>query len=248
MWIPSRTPHLLLLAHTIGPLLPTLAQTPRNIAHVPFVGCPSHDQLNFVKPPTDDNKQVTLSAKATQQLAYYKAELGFGVLAPRGWHCFGLSGSGGTSLYVVPEPIQAEEIYSKVSAGFKGPVVALEENSGAGGSGSFQVAEIIARVFPAYKDFLTGFRADGVPLPAGPYPTDKLTYKSKRIVEYETPANTDGLGTQPGIMKDSLPIAGVAVLSGKAPDAELLTVRLPTKLKLLAPAIVQQLEEDLAKQ
>ena len=41
------------------------------------------------------------------KLAYYQAEKGIGVLAPRDWHCFGTYGSGGDTLYVTPQPINS---------------------------------------------------------------------------------------------------------------------------------------------
>jgi hypothetical protein len=87
--------------------------------------------------------------------------------------------------------------------------------------------------------------------PFGPYPKDKLVYKSSEIVEYQTPANTDGLGTNSRLLKSAYPIVGAAILvpespDEKTPDVILLSVRVPQNLADLASVIVQQTERDAA--
>jgi hypothetical protein len=81
---------------------------------------------------------------------------------------------------------------------------------------------------------------------SGPYPKDRLAYKSKSVVEYTTPAQTDGLGTQSWLRKNGSPINGVAILVGETPDMLLLSVRLPSDLTGLTSAIVGQVERDAA--
>ena len=80
--------------------------------------------------------------------------------------------------------------------------------------------------------------------PSGPYPGDRLTYKSNEIVEYETPAQTEGLGTHSGMLKkNASPISGVAMLlAGEPPDSLLLSVRLPPGMTDLASIIIRQVE------
>ena len=82
--------------------------------------------------------------------------------------------------------------------GFTGSAIEIAVSSG-GTSGRFEVAKVIARVFPAYKQFAQNVIAEGIEpasdFPSGPYSNDKLTYRAKNIVEFETPANTAGLGT-----------------------------------------------------
>jgi hypothetical protein len=78
--------------------------------------------------------------------------------------------------------------------------------------------------------------------PSRPYPKDKLSYKGDEIVEYETPPQTDGLGTYAGLKKNTDPIRGVAMLVPPAYDLFLLAVRLPAELRELTPSIVQHLE------
>jgi hypothetical protein len=83
----------------------------------------------------------------------------------------------------------------------------------------------------------------------GPYPQDKLTYKSKEIVEYQTPANAEGLGTNSRLKRNDYPISGVAILSGPSsePALSLLSARLPSNLTTLTAAIIQQVELDVAE-
>ena len=81
--------------------------------------------------------------------------------------------------------------------------------------------------------------------PFGPYPADKTVYKNARLVEFETPANKDRLGTSTRLRKDSIPIQGMAKLkvwSPGSPDLYLLTVRFPANQAHLASAIIGNAE------
>ena len=130
-----------------------------------------------------------------EKLAYYKSEKGPGALAPRGWYCFGVYGSGGDTLHITPRSIDRATIFSKGPDGAGGPAIAVVYRFG-GTSGRFSVAEIIARVFPAHRSFAVDVTRDIDQSPTfGPYPKDTLVYKSNELVEYQTPAQTDGLGT-----------------------------------------------------
>ena len=177
-------------------------------------------------------------------LASYRSPEGLSVLAPRGWYCLGLYSGGGDTLYVGPQPIDESMIGR---SGFAGPMIEISHTFGPN-SRRFDVARIIARVFPAYKPsaykLLEGFDSEMSSLTFGPYPQDALTYKSNRVVEYKTPAQTDGLGTQSSLKKDGSPIAGVAMLVGQTPDLLLLSVRLPSELSGLTSVIIRQLERD----
>ena len=116
-------------------------------------------------------------------------------------------------------------------------------------SGRFDVARHSARLFAkAERAFIAGAIAEGIEpkekFPFGPYPADKTTYRNARLVEFETPADMDGLGTSDRAQKNLLPIEGVARLEGPpdGPDFFLLTVRLPANQANLASAIVGQAE------
>jgi len=214
---------------------------------VPFVGCEADGQMGSVKAPDGKSMHVLISADAASRLAYYKSEERLGVLAPRGWHCFGVYGSNGYALYASPERITVSEVLSGKWKGFAGPAIELAAQDG-GTSGRFTVARVIARVFPERRPFVERVIAEGIEpadsFPSGPYPVDKLTYRSKQMVEYATPANADGLGTNSRLIKSGHPITGVAILVGETPDLVHLAVRLSPDLSDLASSIIQQLEGD----
>ncbi len=227
------------------------AAAPANQSHqltvrVPFVGCASDGQAGPAKAPPGTSKVVAISSEIAPRLAYYKAKYGSGTLAPRGWHCFGTYGSNGSNLYVSPNPI-ADPIFLSHWAGFTGPAVQVSDVLG-GTSGRFEVAEIIARVFPAHMAFVKSVIAEGIQpassFPRGPYQGDRLTYLSKEVVEYETPANQSGLGTVSQLKKNGSPIRGVSILTGKTPNLTHLSVRLPLDATDLGPVIIRQTEHD----
>jgi len=228
-------------------LVAQAANHPGPKAAVPFVGCVSYGQVEKLEAPTGTNRAVPISPASAEKLAYYQSADGIGVLGPRGWYCEGNSGSGGVALYLSPVPI----IRGPDWRGFEGPGLetwhVISESSG-----MYEAAEIIARAFPAYRALAqaTLRNLDG-PVPAGPYPTDHLTYKNESVLEYETPPETEGLGTDSTwLRKSDLPISGAAILiadspgSGRVPDVLLLAVRLPPELAALAPVIVRQVERD----
>jgi hypothetical protein len=99
-------------------------------AQVPFVGCASDGQLGPVKAPEGNAKSVVVSLGAARRLAYYEAEDGIGVLAPRGWHCFGAYGSNGATLYIAPDPISSSDLLSQDQKGFAGPAIQVSYMSG----------------------------------------------------------------------------------------------------------------------
>jgi hypothetical protein len=154
------------------------------------------------------------------------------------------------ALYVSPKPIGAADLFSTKGSGFVGPVVEIAYENG-DTSGRFGVARTIARVFPAYKAFVDRVVQEGIE-PAssfafGPYPTDKLIYKGKDIVEYQTPAQTEGLGTNSKVKKNDIPINGVAILTGQTPDLVFLVVRLSADQTDLTSAIIRGVETDVAQ-
>jgi hypothetical protein len=209
---------------------------------VPFVGCESGGQAGPVEIPTRLDKAVQIESRLAERFAYYESGVGRGVLAPRGWYCYGLYGSSGSAFIVTPERILG------VNWPLTGPVVELDSTSG-GTSGRFEVAQVIARVFPNYKAFVQSvidlFDFFESKVTYGPYSMDKLTYKNQRIVEYRTPPNSKGLGTLTGRLRENgESIDGVAILEGATPDLLLLSVRLLPEMNSLKPAIIQQVERE----
>jgi hypothetical protein len=220
------------------------------LLRVPFVGCASDGQVGPLKAPTRHSKVAAIREKDAERLAFYQAEEGIGVLAPRGWHCFSTYGSSGSSLFVSPDPIDGKWSFSDGWTGFTGPIIQVSISDG-DTSGRFKVAEIAARVFPGYRKYVQRVIAEGIrpasDFPFGPYPNDKLIYRGRSIVEFETPANTEGLGTCLMLKSNSSPIAGVAILSGEETSLFQLSARLPDEDRDLLQVIVRQLKREVVK-
>ena len=231
------------------------AENPQRAVAVPFIGCESFGQIERLDPPKGTSRMLAIKPKDAELLAYYESADRIGLLAPRGWHCEGASGSGGAVLFLSPTTIERTPYGWK---GLDGSAIEVNYMNG-GSSGMYGIAEIIARVFPTYmalaKPVLTGM---DIPIPSGPFPKDKLIYRSKKLVEYLTPARTEGLGTyQSWLKKSDLPIAGVVILIGdppktianpdapiKVPDLLLLQMRFHPDLPQLTPVIVGYLERQ----
>jgi hypothetical protein len=217
-------------------------------ATVPFVGCFGEGQLAS-SAPQGSPTSLSISLSVAAKLAHYD-DGQQQVLAPRGWNCYARFGSGGFTLYVSPQPIDPQKLFSAKWTGFSGPVVILDHIFG-DTSGAWDVAKVIAHVFPKHLEFtrkvMAGNYLPASEFPTGPYPADRLKYKSAEMVEFETPAGADGLGTIDD-PKNSMAVRGAAQLIGdETPDLLLLTVRLPPELGDLAPVIIQQFERSFAR-
>jgi hypothetical protein len=244
---------LTLVGHRVLPPLADAAATPQGSRPtVPFVGCKSDGQAGYRPAPRGKSLTFPISSEQAKQLAFYQAaDEGPGVLAPRGWHCYDVYGSNGGALYIAPQAITADQ-YSGEAGGFIGPAVEVQGEVG-DTSGREAVARAIARVFPSHKAFVRQVIEIGSPyapndFPFGPYPDDKLTYRSNEMVEFQTPGNTNGLGTSFRLKKNDSPISGVAILlvdpRDATPDLLQLSVRLPRPLAGLTPIIIQQFERS----
>jgi hypothetical protein len=205
---------IILALHAQSPLFAQtagIAVNPQGYAvSVPFVGCESSGQIERLESPKGASKSVPLSPEDAQALAYYESADGIGLLAPRGWYCEGASGSGGYALFLSPKPIHRSTSGWK---GLEGAAIEVYHMDG-GTSGRYNVAQIITRVFPAYRAFaIRVLNGTDLPIPSGPYPKDTLNYRGKNIVEYQTPAQTEGLGNfDSWLGKNDMPIAGAAIL------------------------------------
>ena len=235
-----------LFAQTSG----VAANPQRTAVSVPFVGCASSGQIETLEAPKGISKSVPISPRDAEALAYYESADGIGLLAPRGWFCEGASGSGGSALFLSPKPI-----HHSLSGweGLEGTAIEINHMSGEN-SGRYEVAEIMARVFPEYRAFARRVWEDiDLPLPSGPYPKDTLTYISKTIVEFKTPPQTEGLGNfHSWLKKSGTPIQGAAILivdpQNPIPSSArlvLLSVRFPPDLARLTPTIIRYVERDV---
>jgi hypothetical protein len=216
------------------------AQTVR----VPFVGCPSDGQVGPQEAPKGTDKVVHIETGAAKRLAYYEAVSSSGILAPRGWYCFGTLGSSSGVLFVSPQPIKRDDLFSPNWRGIRGPTVEVDNTNG-NGSGMYAVAHVLARVFPSQRPYVQGvINSDVEPasdFTFSPYPNDKLILQTKRLVRYRTAPRSEGLGTMNRLEASDDPIDGVAILEGPTPDLLMLRVRLPLKQRDLAPVIIREL-------
>jgi len=221
---------------------------------VPNVRCPGDGQTGPYVAAKGSPKPVNLPPEIANKLAWYeyKGDAGqFGTLGPRGWNCFVTIGSDGETLYVAPEALDSAKILEhKDWKGFTGPVIQLSGWDG-GTSGRFEVARTVARVFPAYRNYARKIIAEGFgaasDYPFGPFPSDHLTYKGKKLVEFTTPSHHKGLGTMSWLLPSDQPITGFALLAD-TPDLDTgllqLSVRLPLSLSFLSATLIQQAEPD----
>lgn len=209
---------------------------------VPAVGCPANDQMGPARLQTGQSIPVPLDQRMAEQIAYYRAEHSPGVYAPKGWSCRAWYGSNGSVLVVTPKRIEPPYFpLPKIT----GPAVMIE-TSDAGTAGRFHVAIVAAQLFPLVgSEFITRVRQEHLIADSSfdvePYPDDQLRYLSDRLVEYTTPANRTGLGTDSLFEMSNLPVRGLTILN---PEAEVnalteVRVRLPAGLNSVAEAIVQ---------
>ncbi|HEY2040027.1 MAG TPA: hypothetical protein VGG95_10205 [Edaphobacter sp.] len=243
-------PHIILLQLLIALAAATqmLGQETASPAKsfVPFVGCKSDGQVGPLDAPRGKSKRIYAPPDTARRLAYYQVESGLGVLAPRGWFCFGAYGSSGTNLYITPQPINSKLLFTSSWKGFSGHAIQFSIEYG-GTSGRFGVAQTIARIFPTHSKFVSNVISEGEPksdFPRGPYPNDKLVYKSAEIVEFETPPNSNGLGTDSFLRPSSDPIRGMRILVGTDPDLLSLSIHLSAEDKDLISIIIRQAEQQ----
>ena len=102
----------------------------RSSVSVSFVGCKSEGQADPIDAPTGTSVSVPANPETARRLAFYKAGVVDGVLAPRGWYCLGIYGSGGAALLVSPEPIDTAKLFSTDWRGLASPVVSISYSYG----------------------------------------------------------------------------------------------------------------------
>lgn len=211
---------------------------------VPFVGCPADGQAGSLDPPTGSAKTLHVDGQLPVPFAYYKGEQGAGVFAPAGWHCRVWYGSSGGFMIVTPNPIRPPYF---PPPGYVAPVVQLSTML-ADTSGRFEAARLCAMLFPRLtRKFVKQVELEEKLMESEredtrKYPTDTLKYLSPRIVEFRTPPNTRGLGTESHIKAGNQPIQGLVVLNldGGTPAAvSQLSTNLGESDQALAPFILK---------
>jgi hypothetical protein len=210
---------------------PAWAQT----SDIPFVGCKSDGQVGPQDAPPKASNKPRVLAQHASKLAWYESEE-LGVLAPRGWHCFGLSGSDASMLFVTPEDHSQRLFDAKLNSS----AIELSFHSGET-SGRFTAAKIAARLFPKHRAFVNSVISEGImaksDFPIGPFPQDKIRNIGPDFVTFETPANTNGIGTMSRLVKSNAPIQGWAMID-EGNNVTMLTVRLAPAMQDLAPIIL----------
>ncbi len=197
---------------------PSFAQKTQRLATIPYVSCPADGQVGPVHPNPHKPVRLSIPRVAAAQLAYYHSAFdteGLGVLAPRGWHCFGTYGSSGQSLYVAPAPMSARDFFAKSPwKGISGPGIQLSIEEG-GTSGRFGVAQAVVDVFPHHMQFVTNLIAGEKQIGGAPLDfksqrgsSDIVQYKSNEVAEFSTPPNATGLGTSSWLHPNDDPIHG----------------------------------------
>ena len=180
--------------------------------------------------------------RLADQIAYYGATHTPGVYAPKGWYCRGWDGSNGSMLIVTPKRIAPP--YYPIPA-ITGPAVMIQSSSAAT-SGRFHVAMVAAQLFPLTGgEFIARVRQEQLipdsSFDAEPHPDDQLQYLSDRLVEFKTPPNRAGLGTDGLFELSDLPVRGLIILNLQD-ELDSLTevrVRLPAALNSVAAAVMQ---------
>lgn len=227
------------------------AGTKPALVTVPFVGCASDGQGGPQPSPEGAPVRLQVPAAVAERLAYYAVGVGWGVLGPRGWHCFGTYGSSGAALHLSSTPIDTSGIFTKEWRRFSGPALEISTWDGST-SGRYEVAEAVARLFPSARGLTR--RAEweatqmlGLAMPRGPFPADKLTYRGKRLVEFTTPPGQEGLGRKSRLLDNGEPVHGFVMLGThrecKTPYILQLTFRLPAGMQDLAPYLIRDAEK-----
>lgn len=208
-----------------------------------FVGCASDGQVGPRRAPRSGAVPLVPAALASQ-VAYYASAGGPGVLAPMGWHCFGLYGSSGSTLLVTPETHSAKELFGERRFKTHGPAVEISYEYG-GTSGRWAVANAIARYFPDQRGFIGDKNFQGLDvalLPTGPFPSDVMRSRTANSVRLVTPPDVEGMGTSGLLSPADDPVQGMVELISTSDGPDLLTsnARLPRNLTKLWPVIARK--------
>jgi hypothetical protein len=200
---------------------------------VPSVSCSQEGEAGPVR---------SADQRAVAQIAYYSAPDIPGVYAPKGWSCMAWNGSYGRILLVTPKRVEPPYFPLPIVTG---PAVMIQFTPGES-FGRFHVAVVAAQLFPLVgSEFIKAVRQERLisdsSFDAQRYPDDWIQYLSDRFLQYTTPANRVGLGTQGLLETSDLPVRGLAILNMQT-DVILLTevrVRLPPALSSVQETIMQ---------
>ena len=158
------------------------------------------------------------------KLAHYASEE-LGVLAPRGWHWRGYERSDSSTLVVDPEPLSGDSDENPPVLAFLTLCRGLDgrRSKSGGGRGRTSLSGQEKACIETYSRVGHGQKLYVRSIPR--------RRRNDSYVEYETPANKDGMGTRYRLVKNADPIRGLAKVyelkdgKGEAPSVVLLDVR-----------------------
>jgi hypothetical protein len=220
-------------------------------AAIPAVGCPQDGPMGPIPPPDlPGSVRVIIPEESASRLAYYAASdtAGAGVVAPRGWGCFGVYGPAGESLTVMPQGSDLPILDRGARTG-AGPVVIRDLLVGGTAARSL-IARVSARVFPVARKLARPpaepEAAEPAERAAEPWRMDRMVRLSDVVVGYLTPPESEGLGTIFGPAHGPGPVQGLAFLTGASenlddPSLVRLAVRLGDVDQGLYPSIAAHL-------
>ena len=213
---------LALINNFIATLSPPTLRKQLIEAEIPAIGRPLDGQAGPQDTPTlPKTMRVLVPEGAASGLTYYSAfeGAGSGLVAPKGWDCFGTYGSAGSHLYITPNRLNTPILERPDKVG-GGPVI-IDNHLIGGTSGRFPIAQLSARIFPLARAFVQRVRAMGLDDPKTyvfkPWPADRLNRLSDFVVSYVTPSNTDGVGTIFGPTPGPELISGLVFLRSLSP-------------------------------
>jgi hypothetical protein len=197
---------------------------------IELIGCPVFGHADEAPEAAPAKRLIKLSLRKgmASRMAVYRGALGPAVFGPRGWHCFARYGSGAFVLDVRPEPFNASGEAQGGPFGSNSRAISVEIING-GTSGRYEAAPIIARLFPEFRSFAEEVRdMGGIPRSEfvfAPYPNDRVITLAYNVVEFETPGNSEGIGTRGGFVAGPDSIKGIASVSGSPSEPSVRVMR-----------------------
>jgi hypothetical protein len=214
---------------------------------VPYVGCPGFTQGDPDEFPTSGEPvAVPFPKRIAEKMAIYASHEGT-VLAPRGWECSAMRGTGTGTLFVVPP--------AGSPAALKGASVRLSDSPG----DSYPASVTIAGYRTVFSQTESGrrsrgngrTRADKARAVGSPISQGRSAVQ-ERVLEFLTPPDQRGLGTTLRSEDSPSPLPTYGVLAIDMPAWELnaagiVAVRLPPELLFLRRAILEHFERTFPR-
>jgi hypothetical protein len=220
----------------------SLLALPAVAAEIPTVGCAVDGENGVIAAPAKGSRTLDIDEGSAAGLAYYESRDSVPVLAPRGWKCLAYYSDAGANLVVARDAAPLPNTKQ-----IDGPAVVLHLYN-ATTSGAFGVADYLARLFPnegrqfVHDQIVVARGGELSTYKFGPYASDKLNLTGAYRVEFETPAERDGIGTVELLSPSPLPVSGLVDYRKPVGLMFVLEMRLPADLNGLKPVIARDVE------